>query len=135
MPIKVVAEREYLVGQSTVVEGAAPSGHFVAVFEDDGETGYFYALDTSEKQQPIQDAVLVYNVANVTDGAKPSTVKVGWSGDNMKAVLLINGHPHAVFNFQTRQGFCRSGFPSTPSNARWSTQGHAWSDSAIEFFA
>ena len=103
MAIHVVAEQEFLVGQATVLEGAAPEGHFVAVFEDDGETGYFYALDMSVKQQPIQDAVHIYNVDNVSDRGIPSTVKIGWSTDSTKAVLLINGDPHAVFDFQARQ--------------------------------
>jgi hypothetical protein len=45
MPIQLTAEQEFLVGQSTVVEGFAPEGPFVAIFEDDETTGYFYALD------------------------------------------------------------------------------------------
>ena len=47
MPMQVVAEQHFLVGQPTVVEASAPQGRFGAVFEDDGETGYFYALETS----------------------------------------------------------------------------------------
>src|ERR1700739_597721 len=106
MPIHIVAEKSFILGQATVMEGPAPEGHFVAVFEDDGETGYFYALDTSAKEQSIQDAVHLYNVANVTDRSEPSTVKIGWSTDFAKVVLLINGNAHAVFDFQAKQGFC-----------------------------
>lgn len=40
MPIQVTAEQEFFVGQPAVVEGAAPDGPFVAVFEDDESTGY-----------------------------------------------------------------------------------------------
>lgn len=135
MPICITAEEEFLVGQETVVEGPAPEGPFSAIFEDDGETGYFYALDSSASEQPIQDAVQIYNVANVTDRAKPSIAKVGWSKDNLKVALLINGHPHAVFDFEAKQGFCRTGFPPSPDGGVWSTRGHAWDDAAIGLFA
>ena len=135
MSIHVVTEETFLVGQATVVEGPAPEGHFVAVFEDDGETGYFYALDTSVKEQSIQDAVQIYNVANVADSSEPSTVKIGWSVDSMKVVLLINDYAHAVFDYQAKQGFCRTGVPPASSNGKWSTQGHEWNNAAIELFA
>jgi len=135
MPIQVTAEQEFFVGQPTVVEGAAPEGPFVAVFEDDESTGYFYALDSSKKGQPIQDALQIYNVANVTDRAKLSLVKIGWSVDSLKVALLINGHPHAVFDFSTKQGYCRTGFPPPALESAWGTQGHEWSESAIQLFA
>ena len=135
MPIQVTAEQEFVVGQATVVEGAAPEGPFVAVFEDDESTGYFYALDTSSSGQPIQDALQIYNVANVTDRAKPSTVKVGWSTDSQKVALLINGYPHAVFDFSSKQGYCRTGFPPPASDSAWGSQGHAWIETALELFA
>jgi hypothetical protein len=47
MPIKITAEHEHLIGSPIVVEGQAPIGSFLAIFEDDGNTGYFYALDIS----------------------------------------------------------------------------------------
>lgn len=125
----------FYVGQEIVVQAPAPEGPFCAVFEDDGQTGYFYALNTSLRDQRIQDAMQIYSVANVTDRDHPSTAKVGWSKDNMKVALLINGHPHAVFDFHARQGFCRTGFPPAPSNGIWSVPGHAWSESAMELFA
>ena len=44
----------------SVVEAPAPSGSSVCVFEDDGQTGYFYALDFTRGENPIVDAVEVY---------------------------------------------------------------------------
>ena len=52
MPIQVVAEQELFVRRPIVVEGSAPTGSYVAVFKDDGDTGYFDALDTSSGGQP-----------------------------------------------------------------------------------
>jgi hypothetical protein len=70
-----------------------------AVFEDDGRTGYFYALDESLEGNPILDAVHIYNVEDISDAHIPSDVKIGWSEDSQKCVLLINGYPHAAFDF------------------------------------
>jgi hypothetical protein len=106
----------------------------VAVFEDDGDTGYFYALDTSVEGNPFQDAVHIYNTANVTDREKPVFAAIGWSIDNKKVVLLINDYPHAIFDFDGKQGYCRTGFPPPNRSGKWSIGGHSWSESAIELF-
>lgn len=135
MAIHVVAEKEFLVGDPTVIEGAAPNGPFVAVFEDDGDTGYFYALDRSMEGHPFQDAVHIYNTANVDDREKPVVATIGWSMDNKKVVLLINEYPHAIFDFEEKRGYCRTGFPPPNLDGKWSIGGHSWSDSAIQLFA
>ena len=133
MPIHVAAVRQLLVGQPLMIEGAAPTGHFSAVFEDDGETGYFYAIDRAAKGQSIQDAVHIYNVASVTDKDKASTVRIGWTADGSKVALLINDYPHAVFDFEAQQGYCRSGFPP-PGVGPWSQQGHEWNEACVSLF-
>jgi len=133
MPIHVVAEHELIVGSALVVEGPAPVGSYRAVFEDDEETGYFYALDTSVVDQPIQDAVHIYNAANIAGAREPSIVKIGWSQDSTKVVLLINGQPHAIFDFSAKRGYCRTGFPPPRVGCHWS--GHEWEESAINLFA
>ncbi len=89
-----------------------------AVFEDDGRTGYFYALDESLEGNPILDAVHIYNVEDISDAHIPSDVKIGWSEDSQKCVLLINGYPHAAFDFVGKNGYCRSGYP-TPRLTRF----------------
>ncbi|MCA6215075.1 DUF2251 domain-containing protein [Ideonella sp. B7] len=135
MPVHVTAEQQLLVGTPLVVEGAAPEGRYVAVFEDDGETGYFYALDPSDEGNAIQDVLHIYNVASVTDRAMPSLVKIAWSVDSLRTVLLINGHPHAVFDFESKRGYCRSGFPPPSPNSAWASHNHEWVESAVELFA
>lgn len=135
MPITITAESELIAGTALVVEAQAPQERFVAVFEDDGDTGYFYAVDSSADDNPIQDALHIYNAANVADKERPSEVKIGWSQDSKKAVLLINGYPHAVFDFEAKRGYCRTGFPPPQENSPWGLHGHAWSDAAVELFA
>lgn len=133
MPLKLVAEREIRVGEAVVIEGASPTPPFVVVFEDDGTTGYFYALDTSRTGNPIVDAMHIYNVDSVTDQQLPSTIGIVWSQDDKKAALLINRYPHAIFDFSARRGYCRTGFPP-PCKEGWTQHNHEWDDEAQELF-
>ena len=130
---RVVAEIEIAVGSEAYVAGQAPRGHYSAIFEDDGDTGYFYAYDLSQSMHPIRDAMHIYNSANVTDRSLPSTIAIGWSKDSLKAVLLINNYPHALFDFCTQRGYCRTGFPPPSQESGWSR--HGWEDSVLELVA
>jgi hypothetical protein len=132
MPAELVAEETITVGQPVVVEGQAPNTHYGAVFEDDGTTGYFYGLDFSQQEQPIVDARQIYNVEQVTDRSIPSVVQIAFSGDGLKAALIINNYPHAVIDFAARRSYCRTGFP--PPSDKWSAHDAAWDDAAVELF-
>ena len=107
-------------------------GRYSVVFEDDGETGYFYAEDQqSGKENPIVDAVHIYNVANVKDAKRASELSIVWSADGVRCALLINDYPHAAFDFSSRRGFCRTNFPNLPTSGAWHTTDHTWSEEAI----
>ena len=131
--MKGVMENEgtLIVGQETVLESNSPKNSFAAFFEDEGDTGYFYALDM-ERDEPILDALQIYNVSNVTDGSIPSKVQIAWSNDGLKTALIINDYVHAVFDFDSKRGYCRTGFPPITD---WSEDGHEWSDKALELFS
>jgi hypothetical protein len=103
------------------------------VFQDDGETGYFYALDLTKSDDQIVDALHIYNVGSVTDRHLPSTLCIIWSEDGTKAALLINGYAHAVFDFSARRGFCRTNFPKFADRSPhgWQSSDHSWSDQAV----
>ena len=127
MTVTVGARFELRVGEPTVVQSSSPSMPFGVAFEDDGETGYLYALEYNMAEQPIQDAVHIYNVAGVTDRAIPSTVEIVWSSDGQKAGLILNSYHHAIIDFGVRRIVCRSGFP-----APWHEwTGHDWDESFI----
>jgi hypothetical protein len=130
MASTIVTEQLLNVGKSSLIEGPSPMTELSAVFEDDGEAGYFYALDTSILDNQIVDALYIYNVENVADRRNQSTVQIVWSEDGRKAALLINGYTHAIFDFEEKRGYCRTGFPE-PSES-WS--GHSWDDKALELF-
>lgn len=128
----VAAEQTIHVGKETVVESPSPSTQFAVVFEDDGETGYFYGLDTKRQDNPIVDALHIYNVANVTDKDIPSKIQIVWSADGLKSALIINRYPHAVFDFEAKRAYCRTGFP--PPSKTWTKHSHDWDDRAMDLF-
>lgn len=128
----VTVEKEIHVGKKVVIEGPSPSAQYSVVFEDDEETAYFYGLDNSKKDNPILDALHIYNVQNVSNRNIPSKVKIVWSADGLKSALLINDYTHAIFDFQAKRGYCRTGFP--PPTNKWSAQGHGWDEKAQQLF-
>ena len=113
----------------------SPDKQRSAVFEDDGDTGYFYAVEFERSKQKIVDAVQIYSRKNVVDRERASSLSIIWSRDNMKCAILINDYPHAAFDFQARRGFCRTNFPNSPDDPRrnWRKSDHAWSDDAIHW--
>jgi hypothetical protein len=135
MSLKIAVTQTLKVGQPLVVDADSPVGRYATVFEDDGETGSFYAVDTDvEDGNPVQDALLVYVVADVLDAEETSTVEIGWSGDGLKALLLINDVPHAAFDFEKRQGWCVLGLPEAAVSKAWSKGARAWSEDVEALF-
>lgn len=100
----IYEEQIFNVGEDTFVDSTAENNNAV-VFEDNCETGYFYALDRNNNGLKVLDGLHIYNVENVTDKDKPSVVKILWTQDLTKAFLSINDYYHA--------GYCRNGFPET----------------------
>ena len=127
----VAAQEEFLPGQSVVVGGPSHQNAYEAVFEDDGDTGYFYGLD-HDRKPAVLDALHIYDVLELQSPTKPSTAQIVWSGDGLKVILLINGDSHAAFDFSKRRGYCRRDFPK-PSG-QFSAEGHHWSDEVLKFF-
>lgn len=86
--------------------------NYSVVFEDDGNTGYFYALDYTQKlENPIVGALFIYNKDQITDKDKDSLFQIGWSKDGRKAMLTINKYVHGVFNFDNKQGYYLASYP------------------------
>jgi hypothetical protein len=135
MALKIVAQESFKVGQPLVVDADSPIGRYAVVFEDDGEMGCFYAIDTDvEDGNPVQDALLVYVAADVSDADLASALEIGWSKDGLKALLLINDTPHAAFDFDKRQGWCVSALPEAAVDKSWSKGPRAWNDAVEALF-
>ena len=119
------------VGQPDVLPMKSPDERFAVVFEDDGRTGYFYALDyTVAGDQKIQEAMSIYDVEAVADRDIPSEVVIAWSDDSSRAALFINGHPHALFDFARQRGYCRNPFIGP---LKWGAT-FKWDDAAFDRF-
>ena len=109
--MKLGTEAKILVGTpDTFLDSTAANGTVGVIFEDDGTTGYFYAVRPGAELE-ILDALHVYDVANVTDRQLPTTVQIFWDAAETAAVLLIGGYGHALYDFQRAAGFCRNAFP------------------------
>jgi hypothetical protein len=128
----LVAQETILVGEEVTIFGESPQGRFATVFEDNTETGYFYALDADKADNQICDAVQIYIVKNIIDKNIPSKVEIVWSKDGLKSALFINEYPHAVFDFEQKRGYCRRNFP--PSDKEWTRFEHEWTDEALNLF-
>ena len=108
-------EQSFTIGQDIFVNSTVENGNAV-VFEDNEETGYFYAISKSEKLT-ILDALHIYDVEDVIDKYKIFIIQILWTKDMTKAVLAINNYYHAIFDFNAKGGYCRNGFPS--ANNHW----------------
>lgn len=131
MPSKIYLRDTLHIGIPKVYECPAPSTAFMVVFEDDGETGYLYGLDGSRADQPILDALHIYNVSGVTDKDSPATVEIAWTDDGLKVCLIINRYPHAIFDFEAKRAYCRNNFP--PPDPAFTTS-HQWDENVLELF-
>jgi hypothetical protein len=123
--------QSFLPGRQTAIESPSPGGVWKVVFEDDGRTGYLYALDESDNENPIQEALHIYNVADLRDKERKSTAAVVWASDGQKACLLLNGHPHAVVDFSAKRGYCRTNFPAP---GKWKGHDFQWDGRVMEYF-
>jgi len=113
MNVYIYREEEINVGQEIVVDSLFEDYEFGVVFEDDGTTGYFYAV---HNEKGILDALHIYDVENVSDKHIPSIVKILWNEDLSKSFLSINNYYHAIFDFKNKAGYCRNGFPESHGN-------------------
>jgi Uncharacterized protein conserved in bacteria len=115
----LLREQPFTAGDNTFIECTAEENNYAVVFEDDTDTGYFYAveMDPATGGQRILDALHIYNIEEVADEERQGTIRIIWSTDWLRCALVINKQCHAVFDFKNHGGYCRSEFP--PPNQFW----------------
>jgi hypothetical protein len=115
----LLKEQSFVVGEETFIESNAAENNYAIVFEDDRETGYFYALELNKEtgQQQILDALHIYEVQDIPLEKRPGTIKIIWSRDWLKCALMVNNYCHAIFDFASQCGYNRNEFP--PPNEIW----------------
>jgi hypothetical protein len=126
--------QSFTPGEETFYASDSPSSSFSAVFEDNGETAYFYAYDRAAPEDArILDACHIYDAADVVDRDRRSEVTVLWSRDGLKAALLINDYAHAMIDFRAQRAYCRSDFP--PPTGQWRAELRIpWNDALLSEF-
>jgi hypothetical protein len=114
-------------GEDLFLESHSPENPFGVVFEDDGETAYFYAVEKDKEGAGLRilDALHIHDNEREGGndgeaGAGSRKLQVVWSRDWMKCALVIDGFCHAVFDFEAHGGYNLDEFP--PPNEIW-TQG------------
>ncbi len=123
-------ERQWTPGEDLFVESFSSENLYGVVFEDDGQTAYFYAVEKDKEGAGLRvlDALHIREtgVEPAEDGPssdptqKPSKLQIVWSRDWMKSALVIDGFCHALFDFIAHGGHNINEFP--PPNEFW-TQG------------
>ncbi|MDG6895583.1 DUF2251 domain-containing protein [Volucribacter amazonae] len=115
-------EDDLYIGKAKQIGSTAmEQPQYSVMFEDNGETGYFYAIDTS-KPQPVVDALFVYNVASVEQPQLVRKLEICWANNGTMALLFINDYPHAVFDFTRLVGYNHSKYPEPDLATMWSRQ-------------
>ena len=110
LPLYLTSEiKDFTVGMPEVLQSFFEHVPYGVVFEDDGDTGYFYAAS----KDGILDALHIYNVEDVSDKHIPNHVLILWDDACTLAALCINDYIHAVYDFVEQAGYCRNGFPET----------------------
>ena len=110
LPLYLTSEiKDFTVGTPEVLQSFFEYVPYGVVFEDDGDTGYFYAAS----KDGILDALHIYNVEDVSDKHIPNHVLILWDDACTLVALCINDYIHAVYDFVEQAGYCRNGFPET----------------------
>lgn len=116
----LLKEQHIRIGADTYIESFAAENNYGVMFEDDTDTGYFYAGErhSATNELRILDMLHIYDVRSIAEAEKRATLSIIWSTDWLKCALVINSYCHAVFNFSDHSGYNRNAFP--PANDIWS---------------
>ncbi|OQP50594.1 hypothetical protein A4H97_01775 [Niastella yeongjuensis] len=108
----LLREQAYTAGEAIFIDCVNDINKFAVAFEDDTDTGYFYAyaLD-GEGKQLILDALHIYNIEEVPAEQRKGIIRIIWSKDWQCCALVINNYCHAIFDFKNHGGYCRNEFP------------------------
>ena len=131
----LMQDLQFTPGQENFIESFSPENSFGVVFEDDGETGYFYAVEKDKDGTGLRilDALHIYEVEEdpaVQEGGSPSKLLIVWSRDWMKCALVIGGYCQALFDFEAQGGYNINEFP--PPNDIWTKGGRKLTDELVQ---
>ena len=139
----LMQEKQWVPGEDLFIESFAPENHNGVVFEDDGESAYFYAVerDGDGPGLRILDALHIHQseLPEVPEAADPTDIAptarpllIVWSRDWMKCALIIDGYAHALFDFEAQGGYNINEFP--PPNDFWTKGDRKLTDELVRRF-
>lgn len=114
----LMQEQSFIQGEDHFVESFSPENNYGVVFEDDGETAYFYAVEKDPEGPGLKvlDALHIYETEEDSP-REPAKLVIVWSRDWKKCALVLNGFCHALFDFAIHGGYNINEFP--PPNDFW----------------
>ncbi len=130
----LLKNQQITIGESVYLESRSPENSFAVMFEDDTESGYFYAADINPVTEEIRilDMLHIYDVESIAPEERQATIAMIWSTDWLRCALVINQYCHAIFDFENQGGYSRHEFP--PPNGIWTLQDRKLTDEMITTF-
>ena len=130
----LLREQAFTAGEDTFIDCMSSENNYAVVFEDDTDTGYFYAVEVEPGtgKQNILDALHIYNIEEVPQEQRAGKIRIFWSTDWQRCALIINDYCHAIFDFKNHGGYCRNEFP--PPNSFWTKGERTLTDDMIAGF-
>ena len=108
----LLKNEEITIGEGCYIESAASEHPFIVMFEDDRETGYFYAaIKDASGSLSILDMLFIYDAQHVPAKEKQAKLSLLWSTDWQRCGLILDNTCHAVFDFHNRTGYNLTAFP------------------------
>ncbi len=132
-------EKRFVRGEDVFIESFAQENRHGVVFEDDGETGYFYAVERDGEGQGMRvlDALHIYEsregAESVQAGGEATAetkLQIVWSRDWEKCALVMDGYCHAIYDFKAQGGYNINEFP--PPNEIWTRGERKLTDEMIK---
>jgi len=132
-------DRQWVPGEDLFLESLSPENSFGVVFEDDGESAYFYAVEKDSEGTGVQvlDALHIYEGSEEKESgdeedevAGTRQVQIVWSRDWLKCALVIEGQCHALFDFEAHGGYNINEFP--PPNGIWTRGDRKLTDEMVK---
>lgn len=89
---------------------------FGAIFEDDGQAGYFYLCSLNPKE--ILNHVEIYQAADLPFPIREEHIQIYWAEHGQRAALCIRSWPLAVLDIPTRKGWLLPELPEDASDTQ-----------------
>ncbi len=129
----LLKDQNIIIGKQTFIESVSSENNYQVIFEDDTDTGYFYAAERNKDTDELRilDMLLVYDVESIEVSEQNITLHIIWSTDWMKCGLILNNYCHAIFDFENEVGYNRHEFPPP---VLWGKQERKLTDELVAAF-